>query len=527
MTHDSASQTVVSLVPEIEKRGAAEVLTEFARREDLPPSQLEKLGQVYNTLRTISHIDNAKDDRGSSVPLLDVPIMVAGYATGADREKVATGPLSISSHDLNTVDLNRALNLELRQLSSPPSMAKAASTEVTTTPEKAAESVLSFAGTQEFEAALLDVEIDLENEMAKLAGEIIGAAPLTGDSTFRRDVSFFEVEALRRQPEEAVKQAGDYLERYAEPLHITLDRFGYDREIEKYAYEIPHAMGEKFAALAEAATSYDVIVKLAAETIPKSPDEGTKDKIGYFGAAPPTDPPAFDDIPDTKKETDTGGGETAEEAAAKANQHGVTPVTGKPSKDDQDKDKDKTKAKDKDNGGGGGGRNRDGDKKSEPKEKSLDPVGAATDLLARPLNAVSSGVQGAAAKADDILTKITTKERQNKAQKDLDIDIEDIKRTMNVSRMIANDPVLREVEPKEVMEVYNSIAARNPDIAGDMAALRLVLREAVSYEGLTLDAQKMLSDIRKNEAQGSQVAQDNDRKRYSVGGAMPIQISKA
>lgn len=500
MTHDSAVRTVVKLVPEIEKRGAAAVLTEHAAKEDLPPAQLEKLAQVFNTLTTVSHIDNAEEaDRGATVPLVDVPKLVMDYATGAGRVKAAAAPLSFSSHDPCLVDLNKALKFELR-----PELQKAAGDA--TGPREAAEEVYQRQITRdEAEAARLSVELDLQDEMSKLAGEIFSAAPLADDSYFVRDVSEFEEEALRRQPAGIVKAAGDYLEKFAAPHRTKLIRFDYSQPLVKYAYEIPHALGEKFAELASTLATFE-IVKAASDddfasirAALQSPDANLDMSIAP-GAADP------DALP---------GGEAEDTAALLEQiQQDPTLTAGTEQK--------RTPSKDSSGSGGGGG-----DKKGGGDHSKKDGVGSkAIGLIAAPLSAVGGAVTGAAAKADEMLHQIVSKERDNKPQRAADMSVEDIRRAMNVRRLIGTDPVLKEADPKLVLEVYNSLAARNPDLAGDMTALRLILREAVSYEGPTLDSQKMLTEIRRNSTQGQKESDELDKKRYAVGGANPLSVAK-
>jgi hypothetical protein len=495
MTHDSAVRTVVSLVPEIEKRGAAEVLTEHAYSEDLPPAQLEKLAQVYNTLRTVSHIDNAdEEDRGASVSLVDVPKVVMAYATGSGREKAAAGPLSFASHDPSVVDLNRALRRELLPL-------QKAAGEVTAVPDAVEEALSQQISREAVYAALLDVELDLENEMSKLAGELFAAAPRIGDGYFVRDISEFEEEALRRQPASAVKAAGDYLEKFATPHRTKLERLDYTQPLVKYAYEIPHAMGEKLAELAVVVGTH-ALVKQASEG-----DDAAKIAL-LAGMSPDLN---FDMTPPPPQQ-DSG---STMEALEQMNEEGLTSGTEQkkaPPRDDDEK------------GGKGGGKGGDGDGSRSKKDGAGSKL---TSALAVPFAAAGGAVTGAASKADEILHQIVSKERDNKAQRATDMSVEDIKRAMNVRRLIGTDPVLKDADPKAVLEIYNAIAARNPDIAGDMASIRLILREAVSYEGLTLDSQKMLTEVRRNSAQGQKESDELDKKRYSAGSASPIAIAKA
>ena len=183
MNHDSAVRTVVSLAPDMEKESAEHVLTKYANQNDLPPAQLEKLAQVYNTLRTVSHIDNAPEqERGTSVPLIDVPELVVGYATGWDQEKAAADPLSFSSHDVTRIDLNTLMRRELE-----PEVEKAAA-QATGSPGEVEQKLEVKIRYEDLEDALIEQQVDLEDQMSKLAGELIGAAPVDNDYVFRRDV---------------------------------------------------------------------------------------------------------------------------------------------------------------------------------------------------------------------------------------------------------------------------------------------------------------------------------------------------
>lgn len=515
MTHDTAVRTVVSLVPEMEKSGAAEVLNKYASNEDLAPAQLEKLAQVYNTLRTVSHIDNAEESaRGDTVSLIDVPTLVVGYATGIGQEKLARTPDSFGeSHDISRVDLNRALRREITPLEKVASTVTAPANEII-----AKERLMTDVAT--VRAALLDLELDAEFEMSKLASELFDAAPRAEGEHFRRDISEFEEEALQYASAEVVKSAGDYMEAFAAPHRTKLDRFDYDREITKYAYDIDHAMGRKFAELAKTAAQLEVIQKLAAN--PPSPynDEDT--------AA------VMDDLSDEARarlEGDAGLGfeepapkvEEEEDPADKALRDAEevsTKTTDAPaaggSRPARDSDDD---AKDSKGGGGGDGGSKG---KSTKPERSISSIlGGA---IAAPVKATGGALRSGAAKADELLQGLVGKERQNTMQRNTDISIEDIKRAMNLRRMIGTDPVLKEADPKEVMEIYNAVARHNPEIAGDMASLKLILREAVNYEGLTLDSQKLLTDVRNNSEKGEKESEENARRRYSVGGAATPKI---
>lgn len=502
MTHASAVQIVVRLVPEIEKRGASEVLTEYAVREDLPPTQLEKLAQVYNTLKTVSHIDKA-EDRGSSVELLDVPTLVVGYATGLNQEKEAQIVFAEPTHDVKRVNLN----LMMRKAAG---LTKEAA-QVVVAPDdihKAAEYVLTKSDVAD---ALLQLEVDLEEEMSKLAGLIYAAAPRVGDNNFVRDISEVEEEALQYASESSVKAAGDFVVKYASAHRTRLERFEYTTPVIPYAYATEHVGGKRLAELAELTATLDVVTKLAGKNM--DADYSAEDFAGFSDAADRII--AHEREAKREKENAVSPEEldAVDKKLAEAEDLISRSKQAPGEKEQESKPETETSGGGKDrSSGSGSGRDKDSSKQTNagPGAKGV------IDTLTYPFRAAGSTIEAASAKADAMLHNITGKERQNTAQKNVDVSVADIRRAMAVRRLIGTDPVLREAEPKAVLDVYNSIAARNPKLAGDMSALRLILREAVSYEGLTLDSQKLLTDIYRTGEQADESASNNDKRRYSV-----------
>ena len=116
----------------------------------------------------------------------------------------------------------------------------------------------------------------------------------------------------------------------------------------------------------------------------------------------------------------------------------------------------------------------------------------------------------------DAVTAITSKERVNKNQMKLEGDIGDIRRSILIRRLAASDPVLKDMPLKDVLETYNAIAESNPEAASNPRRVLLAMREAASYEGITLDAQKSLGDVRGAAAKTDAAEADNTKRRYSV-----------
>jgi hypothetical protein len=397
-----------------------------------------------------------------------------------------------------------------------------------TVEKAAAAKVVYEADVNEVLDTLLDLELEYRMDMSKHAGVIFAAAPHT--DIWERDISDFEKEALYLQPAHLVKKAGDFLESFAEPYHVKLVRHNHDEGLAKRAFDVTSALGEHFAALAKAVGAREVIVKMAQGKVSQEEYEAAGGAMDDVRTRMPTftgggaDPEAPTDL-----ETPPDGATDAlnEEAGART---GAPAPGGPPAGGSSTTDLAALRElllQQRGGSGSGGGGKTPPDKKSEKgsgKGTAGGGMGQIAAVLGAPIKATSSVITGAASKADETLTRITSKERDNKAQRRSDLDVADVRRAINLRRMIGTDPVLREADPRDVLEIYNSITELNPELAGNMPALRLILREAVSYEGLTLDSQKLLADIGKNRAQGEQAMAENDKRRYASGGANPINL---
>jgi len=81
MQHHEAIDALEALIPEIRKTKDPEyTLLKHAGSENLAFAQLEKLGQLFNTAKTLTFMDK-RTDRGGDFELLDVPGMMQKYAT--------------------------------------------------------------------------------------------------------------------------------------------------------------------------------------------------------------------------------------------------------------------------------------------------------------------------------------------------------------------------------------------------------------------------------------------------------------
>jgi len=477
MTHDAASRTIVSLAPEIEKRGAESVLIEYAERENLPPAQLEKLAQVFNTLLTVDHIDKtaADADRGVSFPLVDVPILVVDYVTRTKQTKSAA-PISarVSSHDPSTVDLLSAVRFDVQQV-------KAASAPVAEVVRYDANFISAHA---------LDLQIDALTAMEKIAGALWVALPKRNDGSL--DMSTAVADARPHCNDMALNQSLAWLKSAST---VSLHCAELPAGTTKRAFAITGDAGRLLVEFNEARTTYRLMRKLATITRDRGilPEDLTDEEFDQHMRNIGLDPAALED---DALEDDT----LEDEPPTPSFVTTATPADGSgPPKPPNPP--------------------KDGHTSTTASVPGTSRVSKVLNAIGAPIRGAGVVVSNAARAATDKIDQITSKERHNKDQQRSDTDVEDVRRAIGIRRLIGTDPVLKDSDPREVLEIYNAVARTNPEIVSNMPALRLLLREAVSYEGLTLDSQKQLTDIRSGVSKSEGQEADNLKRRYAINGS--------
>lgn len=464
MTHDSAVRTIVSLLPEIEKKGAEAVLLDYAEGDNMPPAQLEKLAQVFNTLRTLDHIDKqASVDRGKAINLVDVPQLVVSYVSRTKQEKSAAPIASrVSSHNPTTIDLMSAVRFDAPQV-------KAASA-----PEAPAKRRFTK---KEVEALAIELEIDARVAMEKIATELLTKLPKMSDGSV--DISSALADARPHCNAEILSKAVGWLKAASAAPLIGAN---IDAPLAKRAFAMTGECGKLLVDFNCEFTTRELMKKLAVEVDqnrpaaqenPEDVERDVENLLREMNIEPGDDEPAQRPkfvTESSDKKVDNIKGDSQSRSTPPATPSRNSRVT-----------------------------------------KVLKAIGA-------PVRATGDAIGQAAAAAQSQMDRVTSKERFNNDQMRSDLDVEDLRRAIGIRRMIGTDPVLRESDPREVLEIYNAVARTNPEIVTNMPALRLLLREAVSYEGLTLDSQKQLTDIRQNSSKAESQEAENLKRRYTIGG---------
>lgn len=477
MHQNALITTLRSLYPEIQKRAAAPVLTEYAENHGLSPDQLRRLGQNYNTHRQLRQLKEAgvSGDRGQTVPLLDVEAMVERFV-GEPQTKAAAA-VRVCDPLVDLTDRTERLN----------QLVKAAATTESPEPEvkderhdpdQLVDEALRQAGTARF-------------QQHQTANDLIDRLRHNGS------VDMTRTEKLARQ-QRPVDQAAVFLVKVAASRKLDVRR--YDGPPVKQAMPVRTDESDMLVRLADLMDEQRTLEKVACDPsitgLVKAADantqQGPADLLSQFESASQSDP-AKDTRPDHWAEGDpeppgeSGGGQTppAREAS-------------EPSTDQSEKKETKTE-----------------DKSDTDKHRRF----RAADLLkvvTVPAGAAAKGVVSAKENVGRAMDEALKTERRNTGQESLDRDIRDIRRAVGIRRLAGTDPVLRELPMKSVLDAYNAIAETDPEIADSPDRLKLALREAVAYEGLTLDAQKLLTDIRKGQTESVGKEGELQDRRYAT-----------
>lgn len=104
----------------------------------------------------------------------------------------------------------------------------------------------------------------------------------------------------------------------------------------------------------------------------------------------------------------------------------------------------------------------------------------------------------------------------NKRQQSIDVTGKDVSRVATLQRLLLSDPIIGEADPDTVVSLYNTLAAANPEIAGDANLLRFALREALQYDAVPLHTYKDLISMGKDRADTDSKQYDLNKQRYSI-----------
>lgn len=78
----------------------------------------------------------------------------------------------------------------------------------------------------------------------------------------------------------------------------------------------------------------------------------------------------------------------------------------------------------------------------------------------------------------------------------VDSAVQNIRQRIALTRLLKTDEIISRARPGDVVSLFNTIRSQNPAVASDYNMVKLLLREALTHQGMPLSAAKSLNDVR-------------------------------
>lgn len=503
MNEPQVISIVRKLYPQFEKRAAEDVIIDYAREHELPVAQLEKIAHKVNTHRTLMQLETG--DRMVSPELVDVPALSERYGQHQDSE-------TIHKQATPTLD-GRADLMSKFKWGGPIVKAAAAPVEA-----------------PQIKPDHREIRRQVVNESARCvveAGRLLGA--LVKDAGQTVDLSR-EEELMRGQiTKVAADRAMDWVTRNLQASRPKRSLVKFEGELVKLAFDLSDDRSNALSEIARLLHSREFLDKLATvaegdpilddqtfQSILNDPDANFTDEqiqsmsrdqyaAGKYKINGDPLEGIGDDEADTRNPLD-GIGDDDEEWEK----------TKKTDENWDDEEESETSSS-----GGSSVSTKGGTSSPSPKQAGPSTASKISDGISKfivaPTKATIQGVNNFGSNIVEGVGNVAAQERRNKDQMTSDIDVKDIRRAMAFRRLVGTDPVLREMNPRHLSQIYNAVAEANPEVAANPERIKLILRESGSYEGLTLDAQKSLADVRKNTSDSRKNEGELNKQEYTLG----------
>lgn len=440
MRQQLISWLIEDIAPSIRQSKDAEgTILKFAQEQNLAPTLVQGLGQLYNTAKTLAFLEKAGSNRGSSFPILDVDKLVAKYLETGSVKAAGVAQGTIDTWEMDDRDnggqdlpscfqgiMTPALKSE-EVINTLPAMAKLAASNREAT-------LLALEFQEQF---LAEVNMDMEKAAASLAQAL-------RENT---DYPFAQLEAdalgyfadnprIQGVMDKIAEYCGNCFprvpmmdKRASAPTKVALltDQVG---ELMKHIEVIDDCFYKRLAC-AEFKKEATAILEPPAEI----PQETMEEWFGS-GAQPVRRSESWTESkkvePSSKPTGDAGGG-------AKG------PRKGGPA--------------------GGGSRGGGASDFFGGINEGLDKLLGATGKAALP---AIKGMFGG----------------RNADQELMDTGMRDARHIAVLQNLLTTDEILSEAEPDRVVAIYNTIRETAPELAGDVNVMRVLLRSAIQHDGI-------------------------------------------
>jgi hypothetical protein len=483
MEHFTAIKLIERLAPSInESQDPKGTLIKYASDNNLSPAELERLGQVYNSAKTLSHLEKSAN-RGDSYTLLDINELMADYTQHSTPSK-KTIEKSASSSVKNGGHLPNFFNVEtLEKSAAAPQEHELAYAIRRNTREAELQDQANFI------SEVPTIIHDLTQDLMKQANEINKHIYLKNiePNTFFTKLAADSL-ASENQNRDAIellcKKASNYFgfiptvefEKLASSK-VVMDRTGFLEQAE--------SLQEKIDVLVE----LKAIEKKAAKGIAGlGGDQMTDDEAAILNAI--AEEPGSPKKEKTKKEPkETEEAEESPEPTEVPEEFSPAVDAGTASIVAYLMENQRAQ-----NAG-----------KSAPETS-----GASSKELAKTLKSFIDDTYENRAKK---LITMPSKGDRGYVNAAVDKTVASIDTAATIHELM-QDPIIAAHSPRTVVSIYNSLAQVNPKMMQDKNVAKFALREALQYEGITPHSYGQLAGIEKDRAQTAKDVMANQKSLY-------------
>lgn len=459
MNHTTAVKIIERLVPTINSTKDAEgTLLKFASDNNLAPAELERLGQVFNTAKTISHLSKSAS-RGGNYVVLNVDSLVDKYSTYSTKA---------------------------------PEQVKSASTSAVKAARNPYVLPNMWTADEQIKSANIVPVNELKDAFDKIAAKNDAKAAIEDEAEYMSMLGDMYLSHRDNIWKGMRKFAGYILDEPSIYASLQRDSVGYGGNKEALT-NIAKWMGDNHTGVA-----YDVMPmeKLASVKI-------SRDTTGRLGE--------LNSLQDLIMEYKAAG-ELIKEAAELEEERrkveedevpGTIPYVNNDIPDDTEPSGDNVAE-------------QVGRTEHTPSGKGL-----FLDIKQEDSRSINNKTNGPAQNKGDLLPswlkdRFTKVPSQNKIRKHKDNTADNLRRMLMLQRAILTDPILQEANPARVSSLYDTYAQGNPDIMADPNLMSFLLRESVQYDGVAPHTYSQLLDMDKSRQQALKERNNSVKERYTL-----------
>jgi hypothetical protein len=491
---------LTGLIPQInESRDAEGTLLKFAKKRNLAEAQLQKLGHVFNTAKTLSYLDKNPDNRGGTFNVLDVDTMLEKYASPSIAKSASTVT------EVKEVVMERMSDLFPSKLMDDETLEPSYDMNNSHI-VKAAYTKRSYSkvNRDNMEQLVFDLEQGIKKDIQKLAVALRQDPEIDFEST-HADIWFVKGASVAKTVEDiagylnrihhvSVKTAQDAgKQRLVNPKHASIYDGLLDIHEKRLSLKAAQAVLEEEFQIEEP-VSYsegeDAFDKIALKKKSLEKTAGPVAEAFGFGPGAKTTTKKKKERTTTKTIRDQQGNVIEVEEVFLPGEEETTTVS-----------------------------ETSGGSASDSVQSMRDDAKSLVEAIKSPFESAKrpETVLPVAPGLGYFIPDNTGKQKEK--QKAIDKAYDEVKQEAVFHELMVNDPILSNLSSEEetvVEEAYATIAKIAPNISSDKTAIRPILRQVTEFGGITPLEMKNILEMEKEYIKVQGLSEEQDEKKYRI-----------